>query len=155
MNSILIMALPTLVLVLLKNKLISLDKINGLKRIMLFANTFNLVLLFFTPFDIDAWLTYLIFWALLIGVQKEVFIEAKDRFFDFMLENDGQFLFTPIKIDEKEVRGVITLPGNHNFAVSAKYLGDKKLEKNTKYKNIRVYIAINSSGNISKVFCVT
>lgn len=149
------MALPTLVLVLLKNKLISLDKINGLKRIMLFANTFNLVLLFFTPFDIDAWLTYLIFWALLIGVQKEVFIEAKDKFFDFMLENDGQFLFTPIKIDEKEVRGVITLPGNHNFAVSAKYLGDKKLEKNTKYKNIRVYIAVNSSGNISKVFCVT
>ena len=155
MNSIFIMALPTLVLVLLKNKLISLDKINGLNRIMLFANTFNLVMLFFTPFDLDAWLTYLIFWALLIGAQKEVFIEAKDRFFDFMLENDGQFLFTPIKIDEKEIRGVITLPGNKNFAVSAKYLGDKKLEKNTIYKNIRVYIAVNGSGNISKVFCVT
>ncbi len=153
MNSILIMALPTLVLVLLKSKLGSLDKINRLKKTMLFVNSFNFFVLFFTPFDLNAWLTYLIFWSLFIGIQKETFIEAKEKFFDFIVENEGKFLFTPKVINEKGIRGVLTLPEKPDFAVKAEYVGSGKLEENTKYANVKTYLAIDGSGNVFKVCC--
>lgn len=153
MSNIVIMGLPTIALLLLKSGLSSLDKINRVSKMMLFVNIFNLTMLFFTPFDADAWLNYLIFLTLFIGLQKEVFIEAKQKFFDFMVEHDGEFLFTPTKIDEKDIKGVLTLPNNKNFAVSAKYVGTGKLEENTKYEGVKVYLAVGNSGDVTKVFC--
>ena len=153
MISIFIMAMPTLVLVLLKSNLDSLDKINRVGKTLLFVNGFNLVMLFFTPFDLEAWLIYLIFLNLFIGIQKEIAIEAKENFFEFMVENEGNFLFTPTVVDEERIEGVLTLPDYPDFVVSAKYVGTGTLEKNTKYKNVSTYLAVNGSGNIFRVYC--
>ena len=104
-------------------------------------------------FDVSGWLTYIIFWVLFVGIQKEIFIEAKEKFFDFMVENEGQFVFTPKKINKEDVEGVLTLPEKPNFAVNAKYIGSEKLEINVKYANVKTYLAIDGSGNVFKVCC--
>ena len=148
-----IMAMPTLVVVLLKNKLISLDKINRVKKIMRFANIFNLSMIFFTPYNLGTWITYLIFWTLFVGIQKEVFIEAKSEFIDFVSENSKSFIFIPTSVEQDNVRGVLTLESDKDFVQKVEYVGNAKLEKNTKYSGIKVYLSVDGFGFIKKVFC--
>ena len=148
-----IMAMPTIVVVLLKNKLTSLDKINRVKKIMRFANIFNLSMIFFTPYNLETWITYLIFWTLFVGIQKEVFIKAKSEFIDFVIENSKSFIFIPTSVEQDNVRGVLTLESDKDFVQKAEYVGNAKLEKNTKYSGIKVYLSVDGFGFIKKVFC--
>ena len=153
MSRIMIMAMPTIVVVLLKNKLTSLDKINRVKKIMRFANIFNLSMIFFTPYNLETWITYLIFWTLFVGIQKEVFIKAKSEFIDFVIENSKSFIFIPTSVEQDNVRGVLTLESDKDFVQKAEYVGNAKLEKNTKYSGIKVYLSVDGFGFIKKVFC--
>ena len=147
------MALPTLIVVLLKNKLSTLDRIKRVQRTIRYVNLVYIGLLFFTTFNLEAWATYLIFVFLLIGIQKEIFLESKDKFFDFVEENKDNFKFVPTYIGEEFAEGVLLLDNNADFCCRAIYVGQEKLEIEKEYTEVNLYISVNRVGELNNVFC--
>lgn len=152
MKTFLFMALPTLIVVLLKNKLSTLDRIKIVQGTIRYVNLIYIGLLFFTPFNLDEWASYLLFVFLLIGIQKEIFLEAKNKFFDFVEENKDNFKFVPTYIGEEFAEGVLLLENNADFGCRAIYLGQEKMELEKEY-NVNIYISVNMVGDLNNVFC--
>ena len=149
--SFVIMAMPTIVVLLLKQKMVSFNRIRRVRKIMNIANIFNVGLMFLYPSEI--WMAYLGLLIILIGLQNEAFAEARERFLLFVEENADDFLFEATLIEEGSVFGFLTLPEKQDFVVSAKFVGNTKLEKGVKYSGVRVYLAVNTFGHLSGVYC--
>ena len=153
MITLLFMALPTIALVLLKNKLNTLDKIKRVQRTMFYINVLYIALLFFRPFDFGAYVSYLVVILLLKGLQKEVFLEAKDNFLEFVEKNKNDFIFTPVKIEGNDAEGLIWLP-NKNFVCKAKCLQFEEDGVQRKEYAVLIYISVDWRGEVKNVFCM-
>lgn len=153
MITLLFMALPTIALVLLKNKLNTLDKIKRMQRTMFYINVLYIALLFFRPFDFGAYVTYLVVILLLKGIQKEVFLEAKDKFLEFVEENKNDFIFIPVKVEGEYAVGLLALP-NGSFFCEARCFLLEEMGIHKKNDGVLIYISVDCRGELKDVFCM-
>ena len=147
------MALPTMVLVELKNKLNTLDKIKRMQRTMFYINVLYIALLLVKPFNFGAYVAYLVVIFVLKGLQKEVFLEAKDKFLEFVEENKNDFTFIPLKIEGEYAVGLLALPNGSFFCEAKCFLLDE-MGIHKKDADVLIYISVDYRGELEDVFCM-
>jgi hypothetical protein len=145
-----LLATLTVLLVLSRNTIMTIDKRNKLEKFFSIFNAFVLGLCLFSPDCIKA-VAILIF---LKAIQQEAFMRIDENIFNFVKENSKNFVFTPL-LKDGECYGKLKLPADDEVAISAVYLGEESLEIGKTYSNISTYIGIDIFGKVNRVYVMT
>ena len=97
-----ILAISTIVLVLIRNRLTTLTKIKTVAAIYRILIYFAIGAMFFYPDLVQSICVILV----IAGIQIGIFVDARERFFDYLVSHGDEWCFVPtVKVDKGHYEG--------------------------------------------------
>lgn len=148
-----VLAISTIVLMLIRNRLTTLTKIKKVAAIYRILIYFAIGAMFFYPNLIQSICAI----VAIAGIQIGVIVDARERFFDYMVSHGDEWCFVPtVKVDKGHYEGYLILSDEESEAIKATCFcqnEDDELKINVMYTNAPVYISMNFAGYPKDVFC--